>query len=297
MSCQKAIEIKMDCILCGSKDCQSSPSLVRCNQCGSAFSTSAPPVSYYEDQYSVTQNSIEETEHRRLFRLPEQIRLLRRIKQVAPTANTLLDIGCDKGYFLDEARRHGYEALGIEPSSAARTYCERVGLTVLPKLSLVTMTFDVITMWHSLEHFSDPNETIGAVYKLLNKGGCLFIRVPDYSCLWRKLTGEQWIWYQPRNHYVHYTPDGLKSLLTRHDFHLVTIQSQRPNTFVTDVSFSVASACFGRRTLRKTVGRFYEQLMGVEIFCVAEHSAASESSSTLRDEKLTNEHKETVKAN
>jgi SAM-dependent methyltransferase len=272
----------VDCILCGSLNCQSNASMARCNQCGSAFSTSVPPVSYYEDHYSVTQNSIEETEHRRLFRFPEQIRWLRRIKQECPQGGTLLDIGCDKGYFLDEARRHGYDVLGIEPSRAARSYCERIGLRVLADISLVSQTFDIITMWHSLEHFPDPNEPIGAVSKLLNKGGHLFIRVPDYSCLWRKMTGERWIWYQPRNHCVHYTPDGLKSLLTRHGFRPGTIQSQRPNTFITNVSYSLASACFGRRRLRKTVGRFYEQVVGVEIFCIAEDQTADESSSALR---------------
>src|SRR6266481_8728267 len=162
-----AYQINMDCILCGSTDCQSSPKLVRCNQCGSAFSTSTPLVSYYEDQYSITRNSINETEHRRLFRLPEQIRWLRRIKQVSPAGSTLLDIGCDKGYFLDEARRHGYDVLGIEPSRTARSYCERIGLTVLSELAMITKTFDVITMWHSLEHFADPNETIRAASKLL----------------------------------------------------------------------------------------------------------------------------------
>jgi SAM-dependent methyltransferase len=287
----------MTCILCGSKDCQSSSLLVRCNDCGSAFSALAPPVSYYEDQYFVTQNSIEETEHRRLFRLPEQIKLLRHIKQVSPAGSTLLDIGCDKGYFLDEARRHGYDAMGIEPSRSARTYCERIGLTVLPELSLVTKTFDVITMWHSLEHFPDPNETIGAATRLLNKNGHLFIRVPDYSCIWRKLTGERWIWYQPMNHYVHYSPDGLKSLLTRHGLHPVMIQSQRPDTFLTNLSFSLASACFGRRSLRKTVGRFIVQLMGVEIFCIAEHSAAGDSPSLLGAKNLAAECKETVKTN
>jgi len=271
----------MDCILCGSTDCQSSPLLVRCSQCGSGFSTSVPPLNYYEDKYSITQKSIDETEHRRLFRFPEQIRWLRRIEQVSPAGSTLLDIGCDKGYFLDEARRHGYNVLGVEPSRAARSYCERVGLSVVSQLSLVTMTFDVITMWHSLEHFPDPNETIRSISRLLNKGGHLFIRVPDYSCLWRKLAGERWIWYQPRNHYVHYSPDGLKSLLRRHGFHPVTIQSQRPNTFLTNVSFSMASACFGRRTLKKTVGRFYEQVVGVEIFCIANHQADGESSPAL----------------
>lgn len=269
----------MNCILCGSTECQRSADLVRCNRCGSAFSTSAPTVKFYEDQYSITQDSIDDTEHRRLFRFPEQVRWLRHIRATYPSGSTLLDIGCDKGYFLDQARRHGYDVQGIEPSRAARSYCERVGLKVHSDLAGVAEKFDVITMWHSLEHFPDPNETIVAVSKLLKKDGRLFIRVPDYSCVWRKVTGERWIWFQPRNHYVHYSPEGLKSLLTRHKFRPVLIKSQRANTFLTNVSFSVASACFGRRTLKRTVGRFYEQLVGVELFCVAEHQATGDSSS------------------
>jgi SAM-dependent methyltransferase len=263
----------MNCILCDSTNCQNSLSLARCNECGSAFSTSAVPLGYYEDQYAMTRDSIDDTEHRRLFRFPEQVRWLHHIQAKCPPGSTLLDIGCVKGYFLDQARRHGYEVLGIEPSRAARLYCERIGLSVLSDLSLVKGRCDIITMWHSLEHFSDPNDTVAAISKLLNIDGHLFIRVPDYSCVWRKLTGERWIWYQPQNHYVHYSPDGIKSLLRRDGLQPVTIKSQRPNTFLTNVCFSVASACFGRRTLKRTVGRFYEQLVGVELFCVAEHQS------------------------
>jgi SAM-dependent methyltransferase len=231
-------------------------------------------VNYYEEQYYITRECIDDTEHRRLFRLPEQIRWLRCIHESCPSGKTLLDIGCDKGYFLDEARRYGYDVLGVEPSRAARWYCERIGLMVLPALSEVSKTFDIITMWHSLEHFPDPNEIIKAISKLLNTNGKLFIRVPDYSCIWRKLAGDRWVWYQPQNHYVHYSPGGIKSLLARHGFRCLKTKSQRPNTLVTNASFSLASACFGRRSLRKTVGRFYEQLTGVELFCVAEHQAS-----------------------
>jgi len=195
--------------------------------------------------------------------------LLGRIQQGCPPPSTLLDIGCDKGYFLDEARRHGYDVLGVEPSRAARSYCERIGLTVLPDVSLVAKRFDIVTMWHSLEHFADPNEVIEAVSQLLNKPGYLFVRVPDYSCIWRKVLGEHWIWYQPQNHHVHFSPDGLKSLLVRHGFRPVMTKSQRPNDFLTNVSFSLASACYGRRPLKKTLDRFYEQLAGVELFCIA----------------------------
>ncbi len=269
----------MNCILCGSMECQIHRSLVHCSHCGSAFSGSVPSLSYYQDTYSMTYASIDDTEHRRFFRFSEQVRWLRRIQAGCPRGNSLLDIGCDKGYFLDQARRHGYDVLGIEPSHAARSYCERIGLKVLSDLSLATGMYDIITMWHSLEHFPDPNEAIVTVSKLLKKGGHLFIRVPDYSCIWRKLTGGRWIWFQPQNHYVHYSPDGLKSLLTRHGFHAVAMKSQRPNTWLTNLSFSVASACFGRRTLKKTVGRFYEQLVGIELFCVAEFQAIDNSSS------------------
>jgi SAM-dependent methyltransferase len=259
----------MNCLLCGSPGCRTGPSLVCCVQCGSAFSTQRQPISYYEDQYSITLRSVDDTEHRRLFRIPEQVRLLRQMQKECPPPRTLLDIGCDKGYFLDQARRHGYEVTGVEPSRAARSYCERVGLNVLPDLSSLNGVFDIITMWHSLEHFPDPNEAIDMAYRLMDRNGQLWIRVPDYSCIWRKLTGRHWVWYQPQNHHVHFAAAGLKSLLTRHGFRLVALRSQRPNNFITNRSFSLASACYGRRPLKKTLGRFYEQLTGVELFCIA----------------------------
>ncbi|HEY6253677.1 MAG TPA: class I SAM-dependent methyltransferase, partial [Candidatus Angelobacter sp.] len=139
----------------------------------------------------------------------------------------------------------------------------------VPDLSSLARVFDVVTMWHSLEHFPDPNEAIDMVYRLLNHHGQLWIRVPDYSCMWRKLTGDHWVWCQPQNHYLHFSPDGLRSLLTRHGFRLLVVRSQRPNNFLTNMSFSLASACYGRRPLKKTLGRFYEQLTGVELFCIA----------------------------
>jgi len=259
----------VECVLCGSSNTRTRSSVVGCNECGSAFTSTAPPTSYYEEQYAITQQSVDDTEHRRLFRFPEQIRWLRLIERECPPLSTLLDVGCDKGYFLDQARRHGYDVLGVEPSRAARSYCERVGLTVLPNLASVSKVFDIVTMWHSLEHFTDPNQAIENIYKLLKKPGHLFVRVPDYTCIWRRLTGERWIWYQPQNHYVHFSPDGLKTLLARHGFRSIVLHSQRPNDWRTNLSFSLASACFGRRPLKKTVGRFYEQLTGVEISCVA----------------------------
>jgi SAM-dependent methyltransferase len=265
-----AIGRELICLVCGSSDCQNGGSLYRCSRCGSAANKSVQSIDYYEDHYAVTQPLVADTEHRRLWRFPEQVELLRHITARRPAPATLLDVGCDKGYFIDQARRQGYEVMGVEPSRVARSYCERVELTVVKDLASVKKTFDVVTMWHSLEHFPDPNQVISDVCRLLNNPGHLFIRVPDYGCLWSRLAGDRWIWYQPQNHYVHFTSSGLNSLLTRHGFSSVRIRSRRPNNILTNVSFSLASACFGRRSLKKTLGRFYEQLTGVELFCCAE---------------------------
>ncbi len=105
-------------------------------------------------------------------------------------------------------------------------------------------------------------------------GGLLFVRVPDYGSFWSKLLGERWIWFQPRNHYFHYTKASLTHLLESVGFRVLLIRSQRPNNWITHCSFYVASATLKKYrrwvpSFRKRLGRFYEHLVGIEIYSVA----------------------------
>lgn len=158
---------------------------------------------------------------------------------------------------------------GVELSVSSTAYCNQIGLTVYPALEAVPGNFDAAVMWHSLEHFEDPNHTIEQLRSKLTSDGYLFIRVPDYACLWSKALGSQWVWFQPVNHRTHFTASGLRQLLQRHGFTVSRVVSQRPNTPTTDLAFSFASLCYGRQPMRKSLGRFYEHLTGVELFCVA----------------------------
>ena len=61
---------------------------------------------------------------------------------------------------LIEIRRFEYKVKGVEPSSATREYCKNIGIDAVASLDYIDELFDVVVMWHSLEHFPNPMQTI-----------------------------------------------------------------------------------------------------------------------------------------
>lgn len=257
-----------------------STALLRCTACDATYLRSMPDHDalreHYENSYVVSTDDFAATEIRRITTLPEQLRLVSVLNRYLPPPANVLDIGCDKGYFLDEARRYGYHCAGIEPSLVARAYCEAIGLTIYPDLSSLAPNerFDAIVMWHSLEHFTDPLGTLQKINTLLSPGGMLFIRVPDFNSFWRKLFGERWIWFQPHNHYFQFTPSSLRFVIEASGFEILSIRSQRPSTLLTLRAFRTGRKAIKRSfgistSFRKRLGRLYEYITGIELFAIA----------------------------
>ena len=154
-----AIE-KISCKICGSAQTATerlgSNEVVFCQACTVTFLARLPAhdelASYYESNYRITTQDYIATEERRIFRLPEQIKLIAKLAQLKPPPAAVLDIGCDKGYFLDEIRRYGYSVTSVELSDAARKYCAQIGLDVKKSIDEINGTYDMVTMWHTLEH-------------------------------------------------------------------------------------------------------------------------------------------------
>jgi 2-polyprenyl-3-methyl-5-hydroxy-6-metoxy-1,4-benzoquinol methylase len=143
---------------------------------------------YYKYTYFMGEfNEIANIERMRHFRYPERVWLINVIQATKPAPADLLDIGCDKGFFIDDARRYGYNVHGVEPSERARAYCGKIGLRVVESIDEVSGNYDVVTMQHSLEHFSQPLIGLTAAYNCLRPGGIIIVRVPDFSSMWRKL--------------------------------------------------------------------------------------------------------------
>lgn len=121
---------------------------------------------------------------------------------------TLLDIGCGRGFFLQHAQQNGFQVEGVEISRLAAQYAsEHFDLTVhvssLEQPINFGGDFDVITMWHVLEHFQQPRAAMENVWSLLKPGGTVFIEVPNLNSLKFKLSPTQYKW-RGGNHPVYH---------------------------------------------------------------------------------------------
>ncbi len=117
--------------------------------------------------------------------------------QVLTSPGHLFDIGCGPGYFLEVARRHGWEVTGMEISEAAVRYARhRLGLDVVQgsfeEQVLPPISFDAGVLLDVIEHFHDPFSALQKVHALLRPGGVVTIATPNAGSLLARLLGGRW---------------------------------------------------------------------------------------------------------
>ncbi|MCX7736673.1 MAG: class I SAM-dependent methyltransferase [Candidatus Kapabacteria bacterium] len=276
-----SIEVN-SCLICNSNELTKKTfgqiKLFYCPVCDIHFNSEIPEKdaleNYYQKSYKITESDFIVTEKRRLARIPEQFSLLGEISQYFKAPAKLLDIGCDKGFFLDEARRIGYDVTGVEPSETARNYCSKIGLNVFKDIEDIKEKFNIITLWHSLEHNPEPKKFINLLKSKLELDGYLFIRVPAFDSLWSKILKSRWIWFQPQNHYFHFSHKSLNFLLSSQGFDVQKIEKRRPNTRLTRKAFWQSQLIFSQSfdnnpSFTNFLKYFYQATTAVELFAVA----------------------------
>lgn len=147
-----------------------------------------------------------------------------RIKFFRPFKNKgrVLDIGCGRGYFLMACRERGFDVQGFDVSEDGATYVRQtLGIPVKTGIlegAFEDGSFDVVTMWHSLEHTSDPEKYLELAGRWLSPGGVLVIDVPNYTGTDARMKWDAWEDWDIPYHIYHFTPRSLDTLLQRHGF-------------------------------------------------------------------------------
>lgn len=131
----------------------------------------------------------------------------------------ILDVGCGDGNFIAAARDAGWQSTGTDIGGALEN-ARAAGLDVYGSLDEAAARgpFDAVTMWHTLEHFTDPRATLSRVRSAIAKDGTLIVAVPDAAGLQASLFRGRWFHLDVPRHLYHFNRSALSSLLGRVGF-------------------------------------------------------------------------------
>ena len=182
----------ISCNLCGYSDFKvierAEPPfcVVKCTKCGLAFTTPQPSRTFTEEHYS--QAYYDKWLKEQLpKRIPMWKKRLRGIKKYRKEGR-LLDVGFGLGTFLKVAKDSGFEACGTEISEYACGHAKNdLGIKVfngtLKEAGFSDSQFDIVTLWHVLEHTPDPKDTLKEACRIMKKNGLLVVAVPNLNNL------------------------------------------------------------------------------------------------------------------
>lgn len=146
---------------------------------------------------------------------------------------SILDYGCGTGQFLKYLNLNSWQTTGIEPDSGARQIASQTeGIKMYSDIKELSNTkFNVITLWHVLEHVHDINELLEHIKNLLTKKGQLVIAVPNHDSFDRNHYKEYWAAYDVPKHLYHFTTETLTELMKQNSFKLVDIKPMKFDSF------------------------------------------------------------------
>ena len=176
---------------------------------------------YYESEAYVSHHDDSKNIIDKIYQLVKSYTLNTKMKLISKYSNhekTLLDVGAGTGKFLLKAKHQKWSTLGIEPNEIARGKASDKGLIIYKELKELDLSekFEVITLWHVLEHLPNLQEDIKKIEQLLSPNGTLIIAVPNYKAYDANYYGAHWSAYDTPRHLWHFSKKSISKLFNVH---------------------------------------------------------------------------------
>ena len=198
--------------------------LSQCKKCGFVFAKKIPSDKELEEHYK----GYGRNDYLSPITIKRYNELLNTFEEFRKT-NKILDVGCGIGYFLEVAKERGWDVYGTEYTNEAIQICSSKGINmqkgILSSRNYQNEEFDIITSFEVIEHINNPIDELTNFYKLLRKGGLVYLTTPNFNSLLRyRLKSEYNVICYPE-HLSYYTPKTLKKLFTSVSFKTKKIES------------------------------------------------------------------------
>ena len=144
------------------------------------------------------------------------------ISAISTTAGNLLDFGCGLGDFLLATQAQGWSSYGIEPhqkvKAKAKKKIKREIYSTIQEAQKTNKKYDIITMWHSLEHVVDLSRTLRFLHNSTKKKGKVVIAVPNHKSFDAKHYKKFWAAYDTPRHVWHFDQKSITNLFKKEGF-------------------------------------------------------------------------------
>lgn len=172
---------------------------------------------YYESEDYISHSDAKKSLFDRLYQFVRNYTLKQKIKLIDSfevSEKKVLDIGAGTGDFLAACKKHGWKVEGVEPNTKARDLAS-LKLTSNLKSNIADLAgqqFDIITMWHVLEHVPNLTVYVSQLKKLLKPNGTLIVAVPNHESFDAQYYGRFWAAYDVPRHLWHFSQKAMTKL-------------------------------------------------------------------------------------
>lgn len=253
--------------------------IVECSECGFAFTNPRPLErdlgKYYESEEYISHSNTSKGIVSRLYQTVRKHTLGKKLQLINREGKkgVLMDIGCGTGEFLNTVKQDGWKTIGIEPSPSARKQgIDNYQLEVRDENELANLppnSFDVITMWHVMEHVPHLQERVKKLKELLKSDGVLIIAVPNRNSHDAKYYGKYWAAYDAPRHLSHFRAQDMRTLMSLFGFEVKQILPMKFDSYY--VSMLSEKCKTGSNNLIRAVWRGW----------ISNRKAGAEGSSSL----------------
>ncbi|UII28263.1 class I SAM-dependent methyltransferase [Fulvivirga maritima] len=222
---------------------QESFNIVECSNCNFLFTNPRPfPKDlgkYYKSEEYISHSNKSNNLVNSIYRVARNYTLknkLSLVNSLQSNKGSLLDLGCGTGHFLKTCKDADWNTTGVEPDDSARSIATAQELKVYTAIQeLPDKQFDIISMWHVLEHVPDLNDYLSFIKTRLAQTGTFIVAVPNHESHDAQKYKDKWAAYDVPRHLYHFDQKSMVRLMEKHSLHVKEVKPMKLDSYYVSI--------------------------------------------------------------